>query len=192
MSNFLAVFLQEYHALLGVRGDTFKELFRHLIYMDKLVTIVETGCARIPNNWGGDGQSTVLFDRYVTSEGGRLYSVDISPEAVKIARSLVSPRTNLVLNDSVAFLAQFNQPIDLLYLDSFDLDTGNPYPSSKHHLLELCAAQRNLHRGSLVMVDDTYWENDVCVGKGGLVAEYMRAVGATLLMQGYQDLWCMP
>jgi hypothetical protein len=117
----------------------------------------------------------------------------MSPKSVQVAYMSVSRRTNMILNDSVAFLAQFGQPIDVLYLDSFDLDKNDSLPASIHHLHELCAAQRWLHSGSLVMVDDTYRDaTGVCLGKGGLVAAYMGMTGATLLAEGYQDLWLLP
>ncbi len=189
MNKFLAIFIQEYYPVLGIRADTFKELFQYMDRQGKLWSIVETGCVRIPNNWAGDGQSSILFDRYIDLNGGRFHTVDMDPQAVNVAYMSVSRRTNVVLNDSVAFLAQFGQPIDLLYLDSFDLNKNDPLPSSLHHLKELCAAQRWLHPGSLVMVDDTYWEGDVCLGKGKLVAEYMKDTGAKHLVAGYQDLW---
>ena len=56
---------------LGLREVSFRKIFKDLDPLDepKPLVIIETGCVRAavisPQNWGGDGQSTVLFDRYL-------------------------------------------------------------------------------------------------------------------------------
>lgn len=184
-------FYEECKPKLGVREPTFTALFEHLTTCQTKV-IVETGCLRQPGNWAGDGQSTLLFDSYAAAENAKFWSVDISAEAITAARDVVSPRTQLVLGDSVRFLSVFNETIDVLYLDSFDLDKSNPFPAALHHLMELCAARSLLKSGSVVIVDDTWEQNGGTVGKGQLVAKFMRQIGAKRLANGYQDVWLMP
>lgn len=187
MSSFLQKFQTEYEPKLGRRAPTFRCLFEALSNRWHL-TIVETGCLRQPDNWAGDGQSTLMFQQLAETTHLSFYSVDLSPDSVAAARKIV-PNCNVIQSDSIKFLSSFKLPIDVLYLDSLDYDPHNPFRSSKHHLLELCAAQRNLRSGSYVVVDDTWRVSGRVFGKGGLVAEYMQAVDATLLATGYQDVW---
>lgn len=103
-------------------------------------TVVETGCIRLPDDFGA-GCSTVLFCEFLHRYGGCLFSVDTNPDHVELAVQLTSawPSTReLFLGDSVRFLEstvrdhpRFSGTIDLLYLDSFD------YPL--HQLLEVCS-----------------------------------------------------
>lgn len=198
---------------LGLRGPTFRKMFEYLDRLDGPITIVETGCARQAGNWQGDGQSTVLFDRYVTARDAQssCVTVDISEASVAACRALVGPRVSVNQDDSVAFLGKFvdkaveaGQTIDLLYLDSFDLDRTYWYPSAIHHLKELTAAIRCLGPSSLVAVDDCPLGADLVPagkgnfefiaepsigGKGRLVAEYAATVGARLEFCGYQAGW---
>lgn len=189
--GFLTEYREQYAAKLGVRANTFDALFSHLEGR-RVECIVETGCLRKQGNWQGDGQSSYLFDRYAVANNCMFWTCDNDVVAIAAARQSCSPRTQTVLNDSVSFLANFPCTIDVLYLDSFDLDKANPEPASRHHLFELCAAQRRLRSGSLVMVDDTWREGGASKGKGALVAEFMERIDAKLLTQGYQDLWLIP
>lgn len=170
------------------RADTFRVILEEAFRKRRPLTIVETGCLRVPGNWSGDGQSTFLFDCIIAATGGSAYSVDIDPKSLTAASRVVS-NVNLVLNDSVAFLNSFSRQIDILYLDSFDLDQNDPLPSSLHHIYELCAAQPWLTRGSVIAVDDTYSIDGKVAGKGVFVAEFMQRIGATQLAEGYQSVW---
>lgn len=93
-------------------------------------TIVETGCQRQVDDIGG-GMSTTLFAAYLYRYGGKLISVDLSPHSCKVAKEVITPYLekgvdiNIVQSDSVKFLAEYNGPCDLLYLDSFDYPYGD-------------------------------------------------------------------
>lgn len=185
---FLAVFDRDYAPQLGHRALTFRAVFEQLCTKQS-PCIVETGCLRYAGNFAGDGQSTLLFDCLAQHVGGKVYSVDISPDAIEVARNSVSPDVSLTCGDSVSFLAQFEQPIDLLYLDSFDFDANEPIPSALHHMYELCAAMPNLRPGSIVLVDDTSIDNVWRVhgrwfGKGMLIASYMKKIGSPIFVEG--------
>jgi hypothetical protein len=131
------------------RLDTFRKIFAYLDRFDRPVGIVETGCVRRKGQWT-DGQSTVLFDRYAANTPGSIvYSVDLDPNATQVCKSVVSERVKVHTAGSVAFLAALsrNRPadllaLDLLYLDSLDVDMFDPLPSCIHHLKELLAAFR--------------------------------------------------
>jgi len=210
---FWTFFDKEAGPQLGRREKTFRHMFQFLDAINGPVTIVETGCARIADNWLGDGQSTVLFDRYVTHRDSTsiVHSVDISEDAVKQARALVSDRAKVTKEDSVVFLTQLaeqfareGKTIDLLYLDSFDLDWVHWYPSAIHHLKELCATMRVIRKDTLVAVDDCPLEasfvpnlqNQAEIvqgpfvgGKGRLVAEFASGCGAKTVFASYQAAW---
>jgi len=212
-ASFWKFFNTEAHPKLGVRAPTFRKVFEYLDQLSGPLTIVETGCARIAGNWQGDGQSTLLLDRYISARdsASTCLTVDISESSVAACRALVSPRVAVSQRDSVAFLGDLSgefaaagRTIDCLYLDSFDLDPIYWQPSAIHHLKELTAIIRCLRQDSLVVVDDCplsanivpagggnveFIGNPSIGGKGRLVAEYAEAVGARLEFSGYQAGW---
>ena len=175
---------------------------------------METGCARKDGNWEGDGLSTYLFDCFAAQYGGEVLSVDLDAAACAYARSIVGPRTRVHQEDSVAYLHRLSRqlrasgrPIDLLYLDAYDYDFGDPLPSAVHHLKELCAIAPALTPGSLVVVDDSFhklcgvrnplggytvFKDAGIEGKAQLVAAYFQQIGAPLKIDGYQCGWLIP
>jgi hypothetical protein len=169
--------------------------------------IVETGSSA----WGTN--STLLFDSYCNSFGGVCYSVDIRMDPMLKLRKFVSGNTRLYCDDSVSFLNTLKIPcekIDLLYLDSWDVDWSDPIPSAVHGLNEYLAAMKNLQPGSLVLIDDT--PRDLAImeivqphatkafrrfqerfgfapGKGALVKQLIESTGrGTVLAHEYQLL----
>jgi hypothetical protein len=147
---------------LGLRANTFRKMFEHLDRLDTPVNIIETGCARFKDEWT-DGQSTVLFDKYIHHHAAesKLYSVDINKVATDYAKTFIGPKTDLATDDSVKHLAKLTagflangQTADLVYLDAHDLDWHYWYISAAHHLMELCAVLRILRKDTLVVVDD--------------------------------------
>ncbi|MCA3159992.1 MAG: hypothetical protein ING36_08240 [Burkholderiales bacterium] len=212
-SKFWDFFNAEAGPRLARREETFRQMFKYLDELSQPVSIVETGCTRLKGNWAGDGQSTVLFDRYISTrdENPVCLTVDINKNSVQECISLVSQRTQVFQQDSVAFLSKLvseyvtnNQTIDLLYLDSFDLDMTYWQPSAIHHLKELAVAIRALRADSLVVVDDcpstadfTLEDNNTINfvtspkigGKGRLVAEFANSIGANCIFADYQAGW---
>jgi hypothetical protein len=148
---------------LALRADTFAKICEYLDRFDRPVGIVETGCVRKADNWAGDGQSTILFDKYAQfHQGTVVYTVNLDEQATSMCRTLVSERVKVHTGDSVAFLkALADAPpndlaaIDLLYLDSFDLDLEDVFPSAFHHMKELTAIAAMIHPETLVVVDDS-------------------------------------
>lgn len=118
--------------------------------------IVETGTSA----WGTD--SSRLWAKYVNTFGGTFSSVDLRPAASRRLGDL-GPRVQFHVGDSVSFLQTIasqpaSQPaieIDLLYLDSADVDWENPEAAAEHGYREWKAAQPLLRSGSIVVIDDT-------------------------------------
>ena len=148
--------------------------------------IVETGTARQGRRDIGDGCGTMILGDWAAQHGAKVYSVDIDEQALLMAEQALGPArefVELVHNDSVEFLRNFNQTIDFLYLDSYDFEVSNPYASQRHHLNEITAAYPWLHQKSVVMIDDCGLPYG---GKGRLVIQYLRKKGWKLVGKGYQ------
>lgn len=197
---------------LALRADTFAAAFTYLDRQTRPVGIVETGCLRKADNWEGDGQSTLLFDRYAEHHPGSFVAtVDINAEATAICRSLVGAAVRITTGDSVNFLRDMAAApppelpaLDLLYLDSFDVDFDDPMPAAIHHMKEFVAASPLITAETLVMVDDSPSSflgvlsvdssfsaitDPQISGKGKLIADYARHVGAEQRFAGYQCGW---
>jgi hypothetical protein len=176
---------------LGKRAEGFASLFAALAARTRPL-IIETGCLRTLDNWEGDGQSSFVFDALVRDRQGQFLSIDASVESIATARSACSSAANFICNDSVSALHALSQlvrgPTDLLYLDSFDLDSANPLPSAIHHAMELTAARPLIGSGTIVCVDD------YCVvgepgGKGLILDMFFTSIRAEVLHSGYQKIW---
>jgi hypothetical protein len=192
--------LQEMILKTDKRAVSFAIMLDHLLPLDNPI-VIETGCARQEDNFVGDGMSTIIFDEYIKEFGGEFYSVDINPDNVVFVKERCA-HTFSYCSDSVKFLSNLNEQlrkenryVDLLYLDSYDLDTENPHPSSLHHIFELVAIMPSLRKGSMVVVDDnvevinTLTNELMFVGKGDYVDQYFKMIGVEKLYNGYQWVW---
>lgn len=168
------------------RNRSFGVLFREMRARFDQPTVVETGTIRSQEDWGGAGFFTYLAGAYLRRRGGRLVSVDLSPEHCQFARTwteVFGETVSVHQQDSVAFLKQFAGPIDVLYLDS--LDTTEPN-HAEHALKESKVAEHKLHAKSLIVFDDTPWNAGAFVGKGATAVPYLLERGWKVLYAGYQ------
>jgi hypothetical protein len=216
MQEFWDFYNQKASSLLQ-REVSFRKMFEYLDKVQGSVIIVETGCVRNRDPWAmtGEGHSTLLFDQYINcrKDGSKAFTVDISPQAVEVCRSLVSPEVTVHEGDSVAYLNSLTKQlvgigrhINLLYLDSYDVDYNYWYPSAAHHLKELTAAWRAIDTNTLVVVDDCPMSANLVAnadgqfqldrfykpivgGKGRLVAEFAEEVEAKMVFSHYQHAW---
>lgn len=180
------------------RDKTFRAMFEYLDRFDRPIHIVETGCVEDPDNWAGNGCSTILFDTYVRCRQDRssARSVELIAEKAAAAQNMCL-HVEIFAGDSGEVLKDFARDprkIDLLYLDASHLDWHNPVPSALHHLNELMAIMPALHAETLVVVDDSPALIDAFPraeigGKGELVARYAFSVGADLQFLEYQAGW---
>ena len=202
---------------LGDRKISFKKIFKYLDSQPTPIIIVETGCLRVKDNFL-DGQSTLLFDKYTLSRGeqSKVYTVDINPNSTKVCKQVVSNNVEITTDDSVRYLNNLTSnflknktKVSMFYLDSFDVDWRYTYPSAAHHLKELTSIMRLLNNDTLIVIDDspafgnlTRTENESnptwkilnspapsIGGKGFLVHEYAKHVGAKLFFSHYQTAW---
>lgn len=200
--SFLPTFDRDYAPLLAQRADGFRAVFARVESLARLrggdanpPLVVETGSVRVRDNWAGDGQSTRLFDAYVRHHRGRCLTVDIDPAAGALVRELCSESTEATTGDSVSFLADLSvslgtRRIDLLYLDSFDLDPADARPSAFHHMKELTAVWRSLGPGTVIAVDDNpVLPDGHRIGKAMYVAQFFDDLGVVPFYTGYQLAW---
>jgi len=211
-ADFWKYFNEEIYPQLGFRQSTFKKIFEYLDSLQRPVFIVETGCVRNVGTYQGEGQSTLMFDKFASAvPGSMVYTVDIDPNATALCSTLVSPTVKVHTGDSVGFLRDvaINPPkqfpsVDLLYLDSYDVDFSNPHPSALHHIKELLAASPIVNDGTMVALDDSpsdavllindtgtvsFFSKPVISGKGKYIAEYAESINARLQFSGYQCGW---
>ena len=207
--DFWKYFEQEAEPKLEKRAKTFRLMFEYLDQQSGPILIIETGVARQPDNWAGDGQSTVLFDRYVTARGpdSHVHAVDISADSVMACRSMVGSQTTVHLQDSVKFLDELARDADglrpnLVYLDSYDLDWDYWFPSAAHCIKEFAAITPLLNPDTLLVTDDsppvthilesgerTIIAPSKIAGKGRLLAEYANQIGVLPYFAQYQAGW---
>ena len=182
----------EFIQKLGARQPTFAKILCHL-HEHPTKRIIETGTARIEGNWEGDGQSTLIWDKYANIYGAEVLSIDISPKNVEIACKQCSDKTTFMVGDSVFWLNQLTDKVlsecGLLYLDSFDLDRKDPSPSAFHHMKELCAIYAKLPPGCLIVVDDRI---DNRIGKHYLIEDFFNSLKIRPIFSGYQIGWVRP
>ena len=174
------------------RSQGFQYILDHLSSLSHEPVIVETGTLREPHNYEGDGCSTKLFDTWLKYNNGKLFSIDNDKAAVTEAVRHCK-RASIHLSDSVEWLSKCNEEIDVLYLDSFNIqDWNNDWEAAAHHLKELLVSFFCLSPGSLLVVDDNvkHPHTGKKIGKGRLIREAMQASQmATLVHDGYQEAW---
>lgn len=180
----------------GKRRDTLREVMR-LMDERKAKVLLETGVARMGlAKSKGDGASTIVFGLWAKNNDAHLYSVDIDPEATQRAGEAVntmglSDSVTLVTSDSVAYLDDFTDTVDFLYLDSYDYhqtDTAIQTASQDHHLKEIKAIEGCLHDETIILIDDCDKPNG---GKGKLVIERLTEQGWKVHMSEYQVILVM-
>lgn len=201
--SFLHWFLTEIYPRLAHRAEGFRIIARFLesLPFASAPIIVETGTTRIAENWQGDGCATVIFDRYTRDVPATFLSVDIDPEAIKVAKKLVENRTLFVQGDSVEVLAHLGELVpalksrdenprylDLLYLDSYNVDWANPHPSALHHLKELQAVLPFINEKTMLAIDDAV-NLDGRRGKSLYIDQLFHELGIKPVHSGYQVIY---
>lgn len=197
MSDYLTYFDNTFKAKLQKdptykdRYIGFRKIFAYLIAKNKSsYTIIETGGIRQKDNWS-DGQSSVLFYDFLKRFSGKLTTIDTNPGVEVNYRLWLPPfagvKVNVITGDGAVTLGKISEQVDLLYLDSFDIDHENPKPSMEHHLEEFTKAKDiiNKSKGLLVAVDDNFG----VYGKGKYVLNWAVRNGKEILHNGYQVIF---
>ena len=170
------------------RRDSFALLAQKILdRRDEIHLIVETGCYR---GNSGDGESTTIFANLVSEITADMTSIDINSDHVDTATHRLSPellkRVTFFVDDSVHYLSYMQRPIDVLYLDSYDYNAGDPLPCQMHQLAEFAAAYGKLNKHCLVLLDDNV---EGTGGKTTLAAPFIESKGFKRIYNGYQILF---
>lgn len=169
-------------------------------------TIVEIGSMRMPLNHPideyhhdccCDGHSSALW----ALTGLDFYTIDISESSYNTTKSVVIDKlhcsnASVMQGDGLEFLENFTKPIDLLFLDAWDVDNTD---YAEKHLEAYKIAKKNIHDNTLILIDDTdvYWDfqkkelffsTDGLSGKGKLVISEAKKDGFNIVFQGRQTL----
>jgi hypothetical protein len=164
--------------------------------------IVEIGTCRMPllhlleelnRDCCLDGHSTAYWTKdHLT------VSVDVDRQAIEnvqtICKALAQEKNLVTFNmDGIEYLKRRNEPIDLLFLDAWDVNLPE---SAERHLEAFQAAEHLLDFQSLVFIDDTdvdcvdgdlVWADGIS-GKGKLVIPYAIEKGWHVVFSGRQTL----
>ena len=172
------------------RRNTFLKILE-LLDKTHAKIIIETGTSREGLHGAkSNGAATIVFGKWAKLNNAIVHSVDINEKSIEVAQKEVNKQglTSYVKihhSDSVAFLENFKEKVDFLYLDSYDYseDTEVQIKSQMHHLNEFKAIEDQLHENTIVLIDDCALPNG---GKGKLVVEYMLKKDWKILMEAYQ------
>lgn len=189
--NFLeygSYFDQKYEKGLRGRYMTMRVAL-NLLYIHSRHNIVETGCQRLPDDWGA-GNSTYIFAEFISMFRGHLLTIDISAENIEACKKITvefADRIEYVCASSLSVLPALKNPIDLVYLDSLDVpDEGNASEGQRYNLNEFKCIENLLEPGSLVLLDDNNMANG---GKTKFTKMYLEQRGFKLILDHDQSLW---
>ncbi len=185
--------IDQYEKQSDSRFPTFKKAFE-MFHANGGKTIVETGCVRLPNDWGA-GMSTFLFGEYAKKFGAKVWTDDISQVNMDCCREVTKEFADYityVVDDSLNFLREFPHEIDFLYLDSMDcplvdspIDAGL-LQSQNHQLNEMNIALPKMSSLGIVLLDDNGFANG---GKTKLTKMFLKGEGWREVLGGQQSLW---
>lgn len=134
-----------------INREMFQLVLEH--FAESSLNILETGSA------AHGTKSSTLFASYVKRFGGTFNTVDINPEIKQFYKFLETNNILFHTSDSLKYIENLKQKdiekLDLVYLDSFDLDITNPEPSQEHGYKEFLLLNEYLKKGALIVIDDT-------------------------------------
>ncbi len=178
----------------NLREYNFK-FIEEYIKKNNCLNILETGTIRghpdTFNYLGGDGLSTLIFAHFSKIYNLNFYSIDVSPHSISQSKEILKQfnlhdYVNYINSDSVKFLSEFKEKIDILYLDSYDFTENEEFNSQNHQLKEIIAAHDKLKKHSLVFLDDCDQRDE---GKCRLSSDFLINNNYTLLVKNYQRIF---
>ena len=187
--------LEEMVNLTGSRKDSFELMIQHLKSC-QYPLIVETGVCSKNSTYELTGMSTFIWDAVSAHTSGTVQCVDADADNCRFSKQNTSDKTMVYCGDSVQFLDykereydKLSRKIDLLYLDTYELDLENLHQMAQHHVYELMAIKSALRPGTLICIDNHVIENNNYVGPGVYVEEFMRHLNKPMRYKGTQWIW---
>jgi len=144
--------------------------------------IVSSGCVRSREDYGA-GNSDMIFGLLADGCQAKFTSVDNNQGHINFAKNYTKCLPIEFANsDSVAYLNNLKDEVNLFYLDSWDSDTPG---HEQHGLREAQAALPHLAQDGLIAFDDTIFCDGAWKGKGALAVPWLKRQGLKVWMAGY-------
>ena len=129
-------------------NDSFK--FENIIFL-------ETGAS----SSYGDGLFGLFLGYVAKKTGGKMISVDISPDITEKSKAIFKNAIpgldySIHVDDSVSFINGLEEIPNLVHLDSWDFNLFNPFPSALHGWEEFKSIESKMESGSIIIIDDNY------------------------------------
>lgn len=192
----------KYEQYLRQRTETFKKTWDCIKDKNDIV-IVELGTSRSFKSWGissdvkdwfpddperwawSDGCFTRLFSDNLDDENKRytIYTIDPCSQAIKVVKTMIgdNQRVKILQTTSTQFLTNFNDKIDLLYMDH--LESGEEACKVHLHDSKIVLEKDLMKDDGIILIDDCP-ENSI--GKGKLSIPYLLENGYKSLIHQYQ------
>ena len=190
----------KYERYLLQRKNTFKKAWDCIKDKNNLV-IVELGTSRSFKSWGissdendwqpynperwawSDGCFTKLFTDNLEGKNFIIYTIDPCPDAIKVVKTMIGEnnRVKILQMKSTDFLNNFNDKIDLLYMDH--LESGEQ--ACQVHLTDAkIVVERDLMKDDgIIFIDDC---PEGSIGKGKYSIPYLMSQHYKPLIHEYQ------
>lgn len=182
---------EKYEKNLNKRYPTFRIALNLFVQLNGKI-ILETGTQRQRDDYGA-GCSTSIFCWFLSKykNDGHLYSVDLSSQNIATSKFLTEEYKNFVTHvesDSISYIQNFKNKVDLLYLDSYDWFPNEPglTECQEHQLNEFIASENIIHDKTIILLDDNNLPNG---GKTRKTKDYLLNKGYTCLLDYEQSLW---
>ena len=189
-----------YEEYLDQRKDTFKKTFDLIKDKDNIV-IVELGTSRSftswginsdinswcpddPSKWGwSDGCFTRLFADNLKDKNFIIYTIDPCPNAINVVKTMVGDnnKIKIIKTTSTEFLNNFNQKIDLLYMDH--LESGQEACLIHLEDSKLILEKDLMNDDGIILIDDCPEGRQ---GKGKLSIPYLLENNYSKILHQYQ------
>lgn len=190
----------KYEKYLLQRKETFTKAY-DMIKDKNNIVIVELGTSRSFKSWGisndtndwhpfdaekwawSDGCFTKLFADNLMNKNYIIYTIDPCPNAIKVVKTMIGEnnKVKILQMKSTDFLNNFNDKIDLLYMDH--LESGEM--ACKVHLQDAkIVIEKNLMKDDgIILIDDCPEDQ---IGKGKYSIPYLLNNGYMTLIHQYQ------
>jgi len=190
----------KYEKYLLQRTKTFKQAYQCIKDKNDIV-IVELGTSRSFTSWGissdvndwhesnpeawawSDGCFTRLFADNLYGKNYTIYTIDPCAQAIKVVKTMIGSnnRVKILQMKSTDFLNNFNDKIDLLYMDH--LESGEE--ACEVHLTDakIVIEKELMQDDGIIFIDDC---PEGQVGKGKYSIPYLQKKNYQVLIHEYQ------
>jgi hypothetical protein len=198
MNNNILDKINNYKDVGESRLKVINKVYHYFSSLNRPINILETGCGHYGFSEKFAPMTYIFADILNTLKGGSLLTVDINENNLKKCKELTKDFSHIIdykLGNSVDVLQNLNtghiKSLDLIILDSYDLNLFDPNPSAIHHLQELMIIYKDINKNCLIAIDDNYlpgtwvqwiWDNgtveifetkDKLIGKGMFCHDFL-------------------